>query len=63
MGREVKFAKEVTPAHLSSRQDFVSRAPDSKTRKLAVAFLARGVGPSADEIRRTGVDQLPNLDS
>eukprot|EP00974_Lingulodinium_polyedra_P021685 2094742-Lingulodinium_polyedra.AAC.1 len=63
MGREAKFAKQVAPAHLSSRQDFLSRAPESKTRKFAVAFLASGLGPTAEEIRRTGIPQLPDLNS
>eukprot|EP00974_Lingulodinium_polyedra_P114477 11084402-Lingulodinium_polyedra.AAC.1 len=61
MGRESKFAKHVAPEHLSCRRDFLSRAPESITRRLVVALLARGDRPATSEIRRAGVHRLPHL--
>eukprot|EP00974_Lingulodinium_polyedra_P119510 11171431-Lingulodinium_polyedra.AAC.1 len=60
MGRGSKFAKHVTPEHLSCKRDFLIRAPESIARKVVVALLARGGRPTAEEIRRTGAHQLPH---
>eukprot|EP00974_Lingulodinium_polyedra_P093252 9032090-Lingulodinium_polyedra.AAC.1 len=61
MGRESKFAKRVTFECRSCRRDFLSRAPESIARRLVVALLARGDRPTASEMRRTGVHQLPHF--
>eukprot|EP00974_Lingulodinium_polyedra_P069028 6684078-Lingulodinium_polyedra.AAC.1 len=61
MDWEDKFAKRITPDRVSCRDDCLRRCPSSITRKMVVALLARGEQPSADDTRRSGVNQLRHL--